>query len=590
MKLKRLGKLLADHKWLLSVVVILAIISTVFAIVGPKLLGTITTEVANALIKAFTTQTPIAIDFATIGQTALLLLALYIISAAADIVSGVLMAKVAQKLTLDLRRKIVQKINSLPISYFDRHKFGDTLARITNDVDTILGNLSQAFTQILSSVVMLVGILVMMFTISWQLSLIALATLPISAIFIGFVTKMSQKYFKATQNHNAEITAQAEEVYAGHTIVKAFTAEKLMVKKFESENRKLQDNTFKSQFISGLLFPIMHLIGNFGYVFVAAVGAGLAIDGKINIGDIQAFIQYINQFNRPLAQVGQTIGLVQPTLAASERVFDFLDESDEPNARATANLPKNVRGQLECQNVVFQYADAEKPVIKNLSFKARAGQKIAIVGPTGAGKTTLVNLLMRFYDLQSGRILLDGVDIATVKRSDIRARFGMVLQQTWLIDDTLRENLRYGKPTATDAEIMAVAKSAGIKHLIDDLPQGLDTQVSEESEIMSAGEKQLLTIARAMLANAPMMILDEATSNVDTRTEMIIAKAMEQLTKNRTAFIIAHRLSTVRNADLILVVNDGDIIEQGTHAELLKLNGFYANLYNSQYQNGTLES
>jgi ATP-binding cassette subfamily B protein len=583
MKLKKLWRIVSAHKWLLLVVVLLAVLSASFAIMGPKLLGTITTEVANALIKAFTTQTPISIDFTVIGGTALLLLALYIISAVADITSGILMAKVSQKITLKLRRQIIQKINTLPISYFDRHKFGDTLARITNDVDTILGNLSQSFTQIISSVVLLVGILVMMFSISWQLSLIALASIPLSAIFIGFVTKYSQKYFKATQDHNAEITAQAEEVYAGHSVVKAFAAEKLMTGKFESENRKLRDNTFKSQFISGLLFPIMHLIGNFGYVFVAAVGAGLAIDGKINIGDIQAFIQYINQFNQPLAQVGQTVGLLQSTAAATERVFDFLDEPNEPNDRAAAKLPKKVRGDIECQNIVFQYADSEKPVIKNLSFKAKAGQKVAIVGPTGAGKTTLVNLLMRFYDLQSGQILLDGVDIASVDRADVRARFGMVLQQTWLIDDTLRENLRYGKPDATDAEIMAVAKSAGIEHLIDDLPQGLDTKISEEHEILSAGEKQLLTIARAMLANAPMMILDEATSNVDTRTELIIANAMEQLTKNRTAFIIAHRLSTIRGADLILVVNDGDIVEQGTHTQLLKLGGFYANLYNSQY-------
>lgn len=583
MKIKRLGKILSGHKWLLTVVVFLAILSTIFAIVGPKLLGNMTTEVANALISAFTTQTAININFQVIGQTALLLLGLYVVSAAANIISGVLMAKITQKITLELRRKIVHKINTLPISYFDHHKFGDTLARITNDVDTILGNLSQAFTQIISSVVMLVGILVMMFSISWQLSLIALATLPLSTIFIAFVTKYSQKYFKATQDHNAEITAQAEEIYSGHSIVKAFNAEQVMTDKFEAENYELRDNNFKSQFVSGLLFPIVRLIGNFGYVFVAAVGAGLAIDGKINIGDIQAFIQYINQFNQPLGQIAEVAGMVQSTFAASERVFDFLDEKDEPSNKTAAKLPKNVRGNIEAKNIVFQYGGNDEPTIKNLSFKAKAGQKVAIVGPTGAGKTTLVNLLMRFYDLESGQILLDGVDIAKVNRSDVRARFGMVLQQTWLIDDTLRENLRYGKPDATDEEIMAVAESAGIKHLIDDLPQGLDTNISEEHEILSAGEKQLLTIARAMLANAPMMILDEATSNVDTRTELIIARAMEELTKNRTAFIIAHRLSTIRNSDLILVVNDGDIVEQGTHEQLLKKNGFYANLYNSQY-------
>ena len=580
---RRLAQIVAHHKWLLLLVVVLAILSTVFAIVGPKLLGNMTTEVANALIAAFTTHTAININFTVIGQIALFLLVLYIISAAADIASGILMAKVAQKITLELRTKIVAKINTLPISYFDRHKFGDTPARITNDVDTILSNLSQAFTQIISSVVMLVGILIMMFTISWQLSLIVLATIPISTAFIGIVTKKSQKYFKATQDHNAEITAQAEEVYAGHNIVKAYHAEPVMTKKFEAENKKLRDNSFKSQFTSGLLFPIMNLIGNFGYVFVAVVGAGLAVDGKIAIGDIQAFIQYINQFNRPLAQLGQTIGLVQATFAASERVFDFLDEPDEPSDKATAELPKTILGNIECQNIVFQYESNDSPTIQNLSFKAKAGQKVAIVCPTGAGKTTLVNLLMRFYDLKSGKILLDGVNIADVKRSDVRAHFGMVLQQTWLIDDTLRENLRYGKPDATDAEIMAVAKMAGIKHLIDDLPHGLDTNVSEEHDILSAGEKQLLTIARAMLANAPMMILDEATSNVDTRTELAIARAMETLTKDRTAFIIAHRLSTIRTADLILVVNDGDIVEQGTHSELLKKKGFYFDLYNSQY-------
>ncbi|MDR0979690.1 MAG: ABC transporter ATP-binding protein/permease [Candidatus Nomurabacteria bacterium] len=589
MRLKNLWRVVSAHKWLLLVVVLLALVSTIFAIVGPKLLGNITTEVANALIKAVTAQSPISINFSAIAKIATFLLTLYIISVAAEIASGILMAKIAQKLTLTLRRQIVQKINRLPIAYFDRHKFGDTLARITNDVDTILGNLAQAFTQIISSIMMLGGILVMMFTISWQLSLIALATVPVATIFIGFVSKKSQKYFKATQNHLAEITAEAEEVYAGHTVVKAFAAEDLMTQKFTAENHRLQQNTFKSQFISGLLFPITHLIGNFGYVFVAAIGAGLAIDGKINIGDIQAFIQYINQFNRPLAQIGQTITLLQSTAAASERVFDFLDEPDEPTHRATAKLPKNIRGEIICQNLVFQYADSDTPAIKNLSFTTHAGQKVAIVGPTGAGKTTLVNLLMRFYDLQSGQILLDGTDIATVPRAEVRARFGMVLQQTWLIDDTLRENLRYGKPHATDAEIMTVAKAAGIEHLINDLPQGLDTPIGEEHEILSSGEKQLITIARAMLADAPMLILDEATSNVDTRTEQTIASAMQNLTKNRTSFIIAHRLSTIRGADLILVVNNGDIVEQGTHQQLLKLNGFYADLYNSQYQSAPTE-
>ena len=579
----RLVGSLRRYKWLLLVVILLSALSTAFAIVGPKLLGNITTEVANAIVKAFTTDSPPELNWGAIGQTAIFLLLLYGISVVADIASSVVMAWVSRVYTEDLRRRISRKINTLPIHYFDKHKFGDTLARVTSDVDTIFNTLNQSLTQIISNIIMIAGILIMMFSISWQLSLIALATLPVSIIFLAFVTLSSQKHFKSVQDETAAITAQAEEIYTGYEVVKAFHAEPLMTDKFDRTNHALEKSSFKSQFLSGLMFPIMNLIGNFGYVLIAIVGGGLAIDGQIALGDIQAFIQYMSQFTRPLASISQVVSLFQSTLAASDRVFDFLEEKDEPTLAEYQPLPTPLRGNMEFRDVVFTYAGTTEPVIKGLSFKVSAGQKIAIVGPTGAGKTTLVNLLMRFYDLTSGQILLDGVDIANVKRSEVRRNFGMVLQNTWLMDDTLRSNLRYGKPNATDAEIMAVAKATGIEHLIESLPKGLNTMVDEDSEIVSVGEKQLLTIARATLANSPMMILDEATSNVDTRTEIAIQHAMEKLTKGRTSFVIAHRLSTIRDADLILVMNLGNVVEQGTHKELLAKNGFYADLYNSQF-------
>jgi ATP-binding cassette subfamily B protein len=581
--IKRLLKSLAEYKFWVILTIVLAIASTVFAIVGPKILGTITTDVATALMTAAKTQSAIVFNFDSIAKTALFLLALYIFSLVTDLLSNIIMSYVTKKYTLKLRAEISQKINTLPIRYFDKHKFGDTLARVTNDVDTIATSLNQSLSQMISSVVTVVGILIMMLSISWQLTLVAIATLPLSMGFIGIITKKSQKFFKGVQEQTADVTAQAEEVYAGHSVVRAFNAGADMEKKFYQTSHNLQKSSLKSQFLSGLMHPIMNFIGNLGYVAVAIVGGGLAIDGKILLGDIQAFIQYVSQFNQPIAQVAQIANLLQSTLAASDRVFDFLEETNEPTLEEYLPMPKQIKGDIEFRNVVFQYDDADQPTINKLSFKVKAGQKVAIVGPTGAGKTTLINLLMRFYDLDSGQILLDGQDIAQMKRSDIRQQFGMVLQDTWLMSDTLRNNLRYGKPTATDAEIMEIAEAAGIKHLIESMPKGLSAQIDEDTESVSVGEKQLLTVARAMLANAPMMILDEATSNVDTRTEEIIQRAMENLTSGRTSFVIAHRLSTIRDADLILVMNHGDVIEQGTHKQLIAQGGFYADLHNSQF-------
>lgn len=580
----RLLRSLKNYKWLLVAIILLALLSATFLITGPKILGNITTEVANSLMNAFMSGSPVSVDFGKIGKIALTLLTLYIIAVTAEIISNIIMSKIAQKYSMEMRSRISRKINLLPMHYFDKHKFGDTLARITNDVDTITMTLTQgAFTGMIVSTLSIIGFLIMMFSISWQLSLIALASLPVSMMFIGFVTSKSQKYFKKAQDQNAEITAQAEEVYSGHEVIKAFDAETMMKEKFHRTNTGLRGSAFKSQFLSGLMFPIIHLIGNFSYVLVAIVGGGLAIDGQLAIGDIQAFIQYINQFNQPFGQIAQLMTMIQQTLAASDRVFDFLEEPNELVLDHYTKLATPLKGNIEFRDVVFTYAGTTEPVIKGLSFKVKAGQKVAIVGPTGAGKTTLVNLLMRFYDLSNGQILLDGIDIAKVRRSDVRQGFGMVLQQTWLMSDTLRNNLRYGKPGATDEEIMRVADATGIRHLIEALPQGLNTEINEDSEAVSVGEKQLLTIARAMLDNAPMMILDEATSNVDTRTEITIQRAMEKLTTGRTSFVIAHRLSTIRDADLILVMNHGNVVEQGTHKSLLAAKGFYAELYNSQF-------
>ena len=523
-----------------------------------------------------------SLNFDAIGHTALILLGFYIAAALASYISGWIISGVTMKVVRRFRRDISHKINRLPISYFDNHQFGDTLSRVTNDIDTIAQSLSQSITQLISAVTMLIGILIMMLTISWQMTLIALATLPVSFMFIHFITSKSQRLFRAQQNELGDLNGHIEEIYAGQTIVKAFSGEDKAQQKFSRVNDRLYTNAWKSQFLSGLMHPITHFISNLGYVATAIAGGYLAINKVIGIGDIAAFIQYVSQFNQPVTQFAQVTNVLQSAVAASERVFEFLEEPEQSKDPENATTINHIRGEIEFKNVKFSY-DGETPIIKGFSAKIQPGMNVAIVGPTGAGKTTLVNLLMRFYDPTHGKILIDGTDTTRMKRSEVRRLFGMVLQDTWLMSGTVEENLKYSKADASRDEVRAIARTAQIGHMIEALPKGYKTTIDEDSEIVSAGEKQLLTIARAMLADPPMMILDEATSSVDTRTEVLIQAAMEKLTKGRTSFIIAHRLSTIRGADLILVMNEGNIIEQGTHAELIKKAGFYADLYNSQF-------
>ncbi|MDR0591062.1 MAG: ABC transporter ATP-binding protein/permease [Candidatus Nomurabacteria bacterium] len=520
-----------------------------------------------------------------LGRIAVFLAILYIISALANYISGWIFTNITQRVVYKLRQDLSAKINRMPISYFDKHQYGDALSRVTNDVDTLAQSLNQVASQAISAVIMLVGILVMMLTISWQLTIIALLVLPLSFGCVAFITKRSQKHFKNQQDRLGKLNGHIEENYAGQTIVKAFSGEAKAEKQFNTVNAKLYESSWKSQFISGLMMPIMNLISNLGYVATAVAGGWLALNGRLSIGDIQAFIQYVSQFNQPIVQVGQIANLLQSTVAAAERVFEFLEETEEVPDPAKPQQITKVKGEVVFENVHFGY-EPDKPVIKNFSAHIKPGQKVAIVGPTGAGKTTMVNLLMRFYDPDSGQIKIDGVDTRDMKRADVRDGFGMVLQDTWLFSGTIGENLKYGDTSADKAQIKKAAKAARVDHFVGGLPHGYRTRIEEDSENISAGEKQLLTIARAMLADAPMIILDEATSSVDTRTEVLIQSAMEKLTRGRTSFVIAHRLSTIKNADLVLVMNEGNIVEQGTHRELLAKNGFYAGLYNSQFVEG----
>ncbi|MCL2174139.1 ABC transporter ATP-binding protein/permease [Candidatus Saccharibacteria bacterium] len=516
---------------------------------------------------------------AAIGMT---LIILFLIAAAANYISGWLMTGVTQKVVRELRRTLSEKINRLPISYFDRLQYGQTLSRVTNDVDTIGQTMNQAAGQAISAVIMIIGVMAMMILISWLLALVAIGVITVSALTVGFVTKRSQKYFSGVQNHLGELSGHIEENYAGHTIIKAFSAEERIEQQFSLINQQLYASAWRSQFMSGLMMPLMHFISNLGYVATAVLGGWLALNGRLSIGDIQAFFQYVNQMQQPITQIGQIANLLQSAAAAAERVFEFLDEPDEvPDAVDAITLTK-IKGEIEFKNINFSYEPGEK-IIKGFSAHIKPGQKVAIVGPTGAGKTTIINLLMRFYDIDSGQILIDGVDTRKMKRSAVRQLFGMVLQDTWLISSTIEENLRYGKLDASDDEIKQAAIAAHVDHFVKSLPHSYQTKIDEDSENISMGERQLLTIARAMVADAPMMILDEATSSVDTRTEMLIQQAMEKLMKGRTSFVIAHRLSTIINSDLILVMKDGNIIEQGTHRSLLAADGFYAQLYNSQF-------
>lgn len=633
----KLMRYMAKFRWQLLVVMIFAIGSTIFAIVSPKILGQATNQIVDDYVSinaydmlteklpagtnlpagttagdlidqmpnkdeiednipASSLETIRALDltqkpsfhFDAIGQIILWLIVLYCLSALFRYVQSWVMTDITQKVTYQLRRDISEKINRLPLSYFDKQTYGEVLSRVTNDVDTISQTLNQSVSQIVSSVVMIVGILAMMLSISWQMTLVALLILPTSAGFIVLIAKKSQKQFLRQQTQLGELNGHVEEMYAGHQVMRVFNGQAKSLKKFDAVNEKLHESAWKSQFLSGLMQPLMNFVGNLGYVGVAVLGGWLALKGRLQVGDIQAFIQYVQQFNQPIAQTANVANVLQSTAAAAERVFEFVDESEEATEGENLKKLKNVKGEVEFENVVFGY-NSEKMIIKNLSAHIKPGQRVAIVGPTGAGKTTLVNLLMRFYDLNSGTIKIDGVDIRKLRRSDVRQMFGMVLQDTWLFNGTIRDNLRYGNPDATDEELIATAKEAHVDHFVRSLPGGYDMMLGEEASNISQGEKQLLTIARAMLARTPMLILDEATSSVDTRTEVLIQQAMDRLMKGKTSFVIAHRLSTIRDADLILVVRDGNIIEQGTHGELLAQKGFYAELYNSQFTSGEIE-
>lgn len=576
---KTFSKLLKSLRpWLIPIIfiIILAIISVVLTIFGPKILGSMTTDAVTSL------TTTGAIDWDPIARSALLLVALYVASAIISYIQGYILAIVTAHYTKKLRAEIINKISRLPISYFDQHQFGDTLSRMTNDVDTISSSLSQSLTEIISSITTVIGILIMMLTISIPLSLVALIAVPISFFFVQKIAKKAQTFFRNQRTTLGHLNNSVEESYSGHLIIKSNSYEPTATSKFQNINQSLYEASWKSQFFSSLAFPVTHIFTNLSYVAVCVVGGYLAVDGKISIGNIQAFIQYVNQFNRPITEVAQISSTIQLTLAAAERVFTFLDEPEESKDPSPALQLSKVRGAVEFHDVNFSY-DKSKPIIKHFSTSVKPGSQVAIVGPTGAGKTTIVNLLMRFYDPDSGFITIDDVPTREMTRNDVRALFGMVLQDTWLFSGTIEENLRYGNPKATQKDIEKATKLSGIHHFIESLPKGYQTIIDEDSDNISAGEKQLLTIARAMIANPSMMILDEATSNVDTRTEQLIQTAFEHLTAGRTSFVIAHRLSTIRNSDLILVMREGNIVEQGTHDQLLAQNGFYAELYNSQF-------
>ena len=577
-----LAKLIAfmgRFKAAIVVVLVFAVGSTIFNIVGPKVLSTATTELFNGIVAKIDGSG--GIDFDAIARILVFTLGLYLLSAACSFVQGWIMSSVSQRTCYQLRGAIADKIDRMPIGYFERTSVGDTLSRITNDVDTLGQSLNQGVTQLITSVTTIVGVLIMMLSINPLMTLITVVILPVSVVLIMVVVKRSQKYFVAQQRTLGKINGIVEETFSGHAIVKAFNREDGTVDRFNETNAKLYGSAWKSQFFSGLMQPIMTFVGNLGYVAVAIAGSFLAVQGIITVGDIQAFIQYVKNFTQPITQLTQVSNVLQQMAAAAERIFEFLDAPEEEPDHATARTA-DVECNVQFDHVRFGY-DPEKPVIKDFSAQVSEGQTVALVGPTGAGKTTMVKLLMRFYDVQSGCIKIGGTDIRDFARDDLRSLFGMVLQDTWLFHGTIRDNIRYGKLDATDEEVEAAAKAAYVNHFIQTLPQGYDTEINEDASNISQGQRQLLTIARAILADRRMLILDEATSSVDTRTEERIQKAMDNLMDGRTSFVIAHRLSTIKSADLILVIRDGDIVEQGTHEELLALGGFYAELYNSQF-------
>ena len=582
--IKKLVKYMGSYWPAFVAVLFFAIGSTVFGIIGPKISGKATTELFNGLVAKVSGTG--SINFEKIGQILLLLLGLYVLSAVLSFIQGLIMTGISQRLAYRFREEICSKINRMPMKYFESRTVGEVLSRITNDVDTLGQSLNQSVTQLITSLTTMVGVLIMMLSISPLMTLIAIVILPISAGLIGIVVKKSQKFFVAQQKYLGEINGQVEEVYSGHNIVKAYNKEEDVEQTFHDTNNILYQSAWKSQFLSGLMQPIMTFVGNLGYVSVAVVGSMLAVRGTITVGDIQAFIQYVRNFTQPITQLAQVSNMLQSTAAAAERVFEFLEEEEEvQNVENPVHL-EFPQGRVDFRNVVFGY-NPDKIIIHNFNCSVKPGQTVAIVGPTGAGKTTMVKLLMRFYDVNSGAILVDGSDVRDFNRSELREIFGMVLQDTWLFKGTIMENIRYGRLDATDEEVIQAAKAAHAHHFIQTLPGGYQMELNEDASNVSQGQKQLLTIARAILADNKIMILDEATSSVDTRTEQQIQKAMNRLMEGRTSFVIAHRLSTIRDADLILVMKDGDIIEQGKHEELLAKNGFYAELYNSQFVDAT---
>ena len=590
----KLVKYFSKYKISLFFVIVFAILSTVFNIVGPKILGNATTLIYEGIMNKISDSSN-GIDFGAIAQILIFLIILYALSAIFSYIQGFLMTNIAMKTTYTLRKEISYKLNKLPLSYFDNVSTGDILSRVTNDVDTLNQSLNQSVTQIITSISTVVGILIMMLTINLELTLIALLIIPISLSLIMFILKKSQRYFYSQQKYLGLLNGHVEEMYSGHIVIKAFNKEKYAMDIFDNHNEKLYHSSWKSQFLSGLIMPIMFFISNLGYVAICIIGGHLVIMQKIAVGDIQAFLQYVRQFTQPLNQIANISNILQQTTAAAERVFDFLDEKEETPDKTSSlkitfeNNSNNVQnqvfidGSVSFDHIKFGYSK-KKIIIKDFSANIKPGQKVAIVGPTGAGKTTIVKLLMRFYDVLEGKICLSGHNIKDFSRNDLRSIFGMVLQETWLYNASIKDNIKYGNLQATDEEIHNAAKSAHVEHFINTLPGGYNMIINESADNISAGQKQLLTIARAIISNPKILIFDEATSSVDTRTEILIQKAMENLMHGKTSFIIAHRLSTIKNADLILVMNNGDIVEQGTHKDLLGKNGFYANLYSSQFK------
>ena len=579
--MRKLGQYLGSYRITILIVMILAAASTVFTIAGPKILGRATTRLFEGVM-GLITGTGTGIDFTYIGNILLTVLALYVTAALLSYGQGWIMAGISADVAYRFRRDIAAKINRLPLRYFDGTSHGEVLSRITNDVDTVNQTLSQSLSQIITSVTAVIGVFIMMLTISWQMTLAALVVIPLSMLVIGVVIGQSQRYFRQQQDYLGHINGHVEEMYGGHRVVKAFNGEEESIRRFETLNDTLHSSAWKSQFLSGLMMPIMNFVGNLGYVAVSILGGWLAIRNLITVGDIQAFIQYVRSFTQPITQIANISNILQQTAAAAERVFEFLGEAEEEPDTSEPVRPEAVRGEVVFENVRFGYKPDEV-VIHDLTAEIRPGQKVAIVGPTGAGKTTIVKLLMRFYDVNDGAILIDGHNIQDFTRQDLRRQMAMVLQDTWLFSDTVLENIRYGREQASDEEVIEAARAARVDHFVRTLPGGYQMVLNEEATNVSQGQKQLLTIARAILADPQILILDEATSSVDTRTEVLIQEAMDAVMRGRTSFVIAHRLSTIRNADLILVMREGDIVEMGQHDELLARNGFYAELYHSQF-------